>query len=296
MANNSNDYWQYGLPEGWVAPITEAESKVGTWTPMEKLSVPPAPASASPSFSPESGYSAKPNYTSGYTPLPYNSPAAATNQNQVDEWGAGMDTWRHGSPADLRKANLAARSGGGGSSAGTPTTTTSRTVFTQPRPTAPTLPKLKLPKVNKRAVAALQQKHAAPGVRKLRESMQLALASGSDNPNVRRMTIREAMQGYGTGLESVMAGAYGTARSEHLADVQQEGQEAQLNWQAEVNRQNQLYQQAMNEYMNSATRVTESGPSDSVGVPAASSNAPSLGARAMTIRNAYAALQPYGVR
>jgi hypothetical protein len=31
-----------------------------------------------------------------------------------------------------------------------------------------------------------------------------------DNPNVKRMTLRDALQGYGSGLENVMAGALKT--------------------------------------------------------------------------------------
>jgi hypothetical protein len=287
--NYAQDPW-YGTSP-WVPPISEAESRVMPITPMSTLPVPPAPAAAYP----EAGYSAQPtiqlgSHTTGYSATPYPT-------SQPSESGAGMDTWRYGSPADKRKAEY-----GAGSSTGSVTTLpqatrqVSRTIYTQPRPTAPNLPKLVMPKVNKRAIAALQQKHAASGVRKLRESLQLAMAQGSDNPNVRRMTIREALQGYGTGLESVMAGAYGTARSEHMADIQQQGVEAQGNWQAEINRQNAMYQAAINEYMNSATRITDSGTTDQVAAPGTSPSAPSMSSQAMSLRAAYSALQPYGVR
>lgn len=290
MANNQQyygDIWQSDT--GWRPPIAGADAEVKQWTPMQTVPVPPAKAQQG---TPESGYTPTPpsqntNYTTGYTPSIYSPSPAAGGQNQVSEYGAGMDTWRYGSPGDIRKAKYAASQGGSGSGGSSTAArrSVSQTTFTQPRPSAPKLPTLKLPKVNKRAIAALQQKHAAGGVRRLREALQQSLAGGSDNPNVRRMTIREALQGYGTGLEGVMAGAYGTARSEHMADISQQSQEAQLNWQADVQRQNAMYQQAINEYMASAARSTTTGLASDVSTPAA---------QPTYLRSAYSTLQPYG--
>jgi len=295
MADNQRDYSDFWQLKDWTPPM---DDRVKPFTGMSTVPVPDVQLKSTvPPYvapSPESGYTPtapkQTNYSTGYYPSAYNAPAGQQSGGQVSEYGAGMDTWRYGSPADIRKAKYAASQGGSGGSGGSstdPRRTVSKTTYTQPRPQAPKLPTLKLPKVNKRAIAALQQKHSAGGVRRLRQALQESLAQGSDNPNVRRMTIREALQGYGTGLEGVMAGAYGTARSEHMADVQQQSQEAQLNWQAEVNRQNQMYQQAINEYMASAAKSTTTGLASDVGEPAPAQPP-------MYLRNAYSTLLPYG--
>ena len=272
----------YDVGGNEIQPITAEESFVRPFEPLQ--TIPTATA-------PQEGRS---NFATGYHPQVYQPPATRdaglTNTNQVSDYGSGMDTWRYGSPADERKKKLQNQSGGGVISTGggqdqqaKGTKTTSTTTFTGEKPTAPKLPELKMPQVNKRTIAALQQKHAGPGIRRLREMMQQSLAQTSDNPNVRRMTIREALQGYGTGLESVMAGAYGTARSEHMADIQQQSHEAQLEWQAEINRQNQLYQAAINEYMAGATKTTVTGPDEDI--PALPEN---------NLRAAYEKIIPFG--
>jgi len=76
-------------------------------------------------------------------------------------------------------------------------------------------PELNLPEYDDREVSSLAQKKAAPGVRRLRNVTQQALSSSHENPNVQRMTVRDALAGYGTGLESVMAGAERSAAGQY---------------------------------------------------------------------------------
>lgn len=60
-------------------------------------------------------------------------------------------------------------------------------------------------------VEGLAQRLAAPGVRNLRNALQTTSQGYYENPNVKAQTLRDALAGYGSGLESVEAGALGSA-------------------------------------------------------------------------------------
>lgn len=60
-------------------------------------------------------------------------------------------------------------------------------------------------------VEGIAQRLAAPGVRRLRDAVQRVNTQGYDNPNVKSQTLRDALSGYGQGLEDVMSGAYKSA-------------------------------------------------------------------------------------
>jgi len=77
------------------------------------------------------------------------------------------------------------------------------------------MPEFAAPGYDDREVRKLTQKHAAPGTRKLREAVQIAMSRDYDNPNVKRLHLRDALSGYGSGLESVMAGAGRAATAEY---------------------------------------------------------------------------------
>jgi hypothetical protein len=68
------------------------------------------------------------------------------------------------------------------------------------------------PQYDEGKVNALTQQQSAAGIRGLRSAIQRAMVNGSDNPNVKKMTLREALAGYGQGLQSVMTGAAKSAR------------------------------------------------------------------------------------
>ena len=65
------------------------------------------------------------------------------------------------------------------------------------------------------AIETLTQKRAAPGLRALRQQVQRVTGRRYDNPQVGRMTLREALQGYGSGVSSVMGGASVAAAGEY---------------------------------------------------------------------------------
>jgi len=146
--------------------------------------------------------------------------------------------------------------GGGGGSSGNKTTKT-YTTYSGSAPTMGNLPTLTMPKVDKRRIRALQQEAAAPAVRKLREGLQGAMNISTDNPNVRRMTLREALQGYGTGLEGAMAGAGSQARAEHQQELNLLATEATANYKTQVEKVAAEYNNAYNAYLKSGVQTVE---------------------------------------
>lgn len=182
--------------------------------------------------------------------------------------GDAVDTWRYGSPADKRKAAYGGSGsisyGGSSSRSGTSST---RVIRKGSAPELPELPTFKAPEFNKRAVRALTQKMAAPGVRTLRETVQQAMGKTYENPNVRKLTLREALQGYGTGLEKVMAGASREARSEHMAELDLQRQEQMMNFEAQTKAAMAAYQNAWQDYLKGEETVTTQSSSTEEGSP-----------------------------
>lgn len=171
----------------------------------------------------------------------------------------GEDTWRFGSPGDVRKWKNQSAGGGGGSVAGYGSqVTTSERVRTKEAPEMPELPTLELPGVDKRAIRAATQKIAGPKIRTLRQATQQAMGKHYENPNVRKLTLREALQGYGSGLESVMSGAGRQATQEEMAQRQVEADQARLNYQTQVNAIMAQYNNAWRDFSESSKQVTTS--------------------------------------
>lgn len=82
-------------------------------------------------------------------------------------------------------------------------------------------------------VQSLAQQHAAPGIRTLREAYQTAASRLPSNPKS-RLTLRDALKGYGSGLENVMGGARKTARAEEMAKFQTESAAYQQEYSARL--------------------------------------------------------------
>lgn len=191
-------------------------------------------------------------YLESYETPGYSSSA---KQGSANASGNGMDTWRYGSPSNIKQKQYSPggylKTGSSGSS-----TTRTKTVRKGDAPKSPNLPTFVAPEMDKRKVRALTQKLAAPGVRTLRESVQQAMGKNYENPNVRKMTLREALQGYGTGLEKVMAGANREARSEHMAELDLQRQEQMANFQAQTQAAMQAYQNAWADYLKGEETVS----------------------------------------
>ncbi|MBV6340444.1 hypothetical protein [Candidatus Magnetobacterium casense] len=107
----------------------------------------------------------------------------------------------------------------------------------------------------------LQQQQAAPAVRKLRKGLlsTLQTARRAENPNVQGLIGREALSGYGEGLESAMAGAGGEAQRMYAPEYSADVQAGLLNWQADERRKLLDYEMAQKEYFFDKERRAREG-------------------------------------
>lgn len=122
-------------------------------------------------------------------------------------------------------------------------------------PTAPgtgefSFPELKLPTLDESRISEIEQKAAAPGLRRLRQSVREVQGKYYENPNVKRMTLRDALAGYGAGIENVMTGARREAQAEYQQEFQPQVRKAEMEWQAKVQGMMAQYQNTWRDYMS----------------------------------------------
>jgi hypothetical protein len=84
------------------------------------------------------------------------------------------------------------------------------------------LPTYEAPEWNQGEIDTLSQQRAAPGLRVLRQQVNRISGENYDNPSLKRMTLREALSGFGTGVSSVMGTANQTAANEYGAKYSRE--------------------------------------------------------------------------
>jgi len=77
------------------------------------------------------------------------------------------------------------------------------------------LPTYTAPVYDEGAITPLTQQRAAPGLRALRQQISRASGVNYENPNVKRMTLRDALTGYGQGIANVLGAAGQVATSEY---------------------------------------------------------------------------------
>ena len=77
------------------------------------------------------------------------------------------------------------------------------------------LPTYTAPEWNEKEITALTQKRAAPGLRGLRQQIQQVSGMSADNPNMKRMTLRDALAGFGSGVSNVIGSAGSAAAGEY---------------------------------------------------------------------------------
>jgi hypothetical protein len=126
--------------------------------------------------------------------------------------------------------------------------------------TAPTMgpmPEYKIPLWDEKKIESKAQRAAGPGLRELRKGMREAQGRYYENPNVRRMTLRDAMAGYGMGLEKVLGGARREATAEYAAEYAPQVAKAGAEFQGGVNTMLSQYQNAWREYLGRMQTVTE---------------------------------------
>lgn len=167
----------------------------------------------------------------GFTPSVYSSPGSEPSSGGSGQW------WKDQGIGDWGDPNRA--SAGGGSSQGFSSGMTMPTSYIssrRPPPEAPvfspyempergTAPIFSAPEWDESKIRRLSQEHAAAPIRTLREAYQRTAARLPSNPQS-RLLLKDALAGYGSGLESAISGAKRTARAEY-------GQEHGREFQAE---------------------------------------------------------------
>jgi len=116
------------------------------------------------------------------------------------------------------------------------------------------LPVYEAPKWDEERIKSLAQRIAAPGLRNIRQQVQRASTMPSTNPNIRAMTLREALSGYGQGLESIMGGARSGAGQEYAREYGTKESEARANYEAKKQKMFAEYQAAYADYMAKEAR------------------------------------------
>lgn len=202
-------------------------------------------------------------------PEPITYPPAAA---WADPGGGGTDLSAYAPyPSDESTTGPTMGAGGGGYSYSLPTApagppppqigriggvSTTTTTYPGQFPTDPVAGTFTAPEWDEREVSRLAQMRAGPGLRMLRREAQRASGQYYENPNVKRMTMREAFAGMGMGIGPVLAGATTGAAQEYGARYQSEYGAALTSYQAQQNAMMAAYQAAMQEYMAERETVT----------------------------------------
>lgn len=152
-------------------------------------------------------------------------------------------------------------SGGGGSSYGGTTlggsSTSTYPLGKSARGNMPTMPEMPVfettafaaPSRDEGRVNTLIKQKSAAGLRAMRAQIQKAMGQGYRNPNVKRMTLRDALAGYGQGIESVMSGAQNEAENAYNKEYNTQYDTAAKNWQTENATKQQNWQASYNAKM-----------------------------------------------
>lgn len=106
--------------------------------------------------------------------------------------------------------------------------------YAAPTYTAPTYDEGKVKK--------LTQEQAASAIRGLRSAIQRVQNNQGENANVNRMTLRDALAGYGQGLQSAMSTASATARGLYNEEYSREADAAKTNFIARADAAKTNYQ------------------------------------------------------
>jgi hypothetical protein len=100
------------------------------------------------------------------------------------------------------------------------------------------MPTYTAPRWNEGAIDALTQKRAAPGLRAMRQQVSRASGVNYDNPNMKRMTLRDALQGYGQGVEQTLSGANAAATNEYGNKFSADSAASQAEYNSQANAAN----------------------------------------------------------
>lgn len=97
------------------------------------------------------------------------------------------------------------------------------------------LPTYTAPTWDESEISSLTQQRAAPGLRAMRQQMNRASGASYDNPNAKRMTLRDALAGYGTGIANVLGTAGTEATNEYGEKYARESTNKQAEYTSQAN-------------------------------------------------------------
>jgi hypothetical protein len=96
---------------------------------------------------------------------------------------------------------------------------------------------------------------AAPGLRALDMKVQSAMSRYYENPNVRRMVLRDTLAGYGIGMSNILAKAESQGQQEYAQDYARQYSEA-------VNTYTRGWQEAMSKASQISTSIPTNQPGE----------------------------------
>ena len=102
-------------------------------------------------------------------------------------------------------------------------------------------------------LSALRMKASGAGLRELRRQTQsiVAGASGLD-PTMRRMTLKDALMGYGSGVSKVMGQADQSAQRQYESEYADKYKESMINYSAGISKANMQYQAELQKLIRNA--------------------------------------------
>lgn len=153
----------------------------------------------------------------------------------------------------------------GGSGANTTignSTSTSTVTFNGKQPVLGDAPVYTAPEYDRGEIDKISQRISSPYIRNLRQAAELALSRRSDNPNINKLTLREALGSYGQGLERVLSGAASQATNEYNTEYGMKVDESKTNYGANVEKWRTSFNAAWEKYMSSVTQKTSSSNSN----------------------------------
>jgi len=141
---------------------------------------------------------------------------------------------------------------------------------TMDKPTMGEYPGYVQPEVDQARISELAEIGMGAPMGRLKRGLNSALieARYSDNPTIRDLSRKSALEGYGSGIADVRLGAHRTAMSEYAPEFQADVTRAGTEYASGVNRTNAQFQADINEYfktMKSTSKRVPGSPTDNLG-------------------------------
>jgi len=187
------------------------------------------------------------------TKVPLNVGTAQPTGGQFSSWGNDLRNAAQGlskRTGDIESTGGIRPTGGATGKSGTGGTATPYAQISQRSTVLPKgmqWPTFAGPKWDEKAIRAKARKITAPITAELGAKVQQAMSRYYENPNVRRMVLRDTLQGYGIGLGRAIASGEAAAQQEY-------GQE----YSRQYNEAMDSYNRAMQKLMTEATTTTSS--------------------------------------